>query len=66
MTAGLFAFGALLIVALIHAPDDLPERSGVHLRTPRGVLDEHLAKGELSRDEYVECRKALDFKTAIV
>ena len=66
LIAGLLAFCALLIVALIHAADDLPDRPGIHLRTARATLDEHLAKGELSRDDYIECRKALDFKTAIV
>jgi len=66
LIGGLLAFSALLIFALIHAADDLPDRAGVHLTTPRSTLDERLAKGELSRDDYIESRKALDFKTAIV
>jgi uncharacterized membrane protein len=66
LTAGLLVFSALLVVALIRTPTDSPEQSGVHLRTPRETLDEHLAKGEITRDEYVERREALDFKAIIV
>ena len=66
LTAGLLVFSVLLIAALIRAPTDSPEQPGVHLRTPRETLDEHLTKGEITRDEYVERRKALDFKAVIV
>ena len=65
LTVGLLAFFALLIVVL-RAPTDTPEQAGVHLRTPREALDEHLTKGELTRDEYVDRRRALDFKAVIV
>jgi uncharacterized membrane protein len=30
------------------------------LRTPREILDERFAKGEIQRDEYEERRKALE------
>jgi hypothetical protein len=63
---GVLVFGVLLIVTLIQAPMDVPEPPGVHLRTPRETLDEHLTKGEITREEYVDRRRALDFKTAIV
>ena len=59
-------FCALFVVALIRAPTDSPAEPGVHLRTPREALDEHLTKGEITRDEYVDRRRALDFKTVIV
>ena len=66
LAVGLLVFCALFIVALIRAPTDSPEHPGVHLRTPRETLDEHLTKGEITRDEYVDRRKALDFKAVIV
>ena len=63
---GVLVFGVLLILALISAPVDGSEPSGAHLRTPRETLDEHLTKGEITREEYVDRRRALDFKTAII
>ena len=63
---GVLVFGVLLILALISAPVDGREPPGAHLRTPREALDEHLTKGEITREEYVDRRRALDFKTAIV
>ena len=66
LIAGLLAFSALVVFALVHAPNNAPEQAGIHLRTPRETLDEHLTKGELTRDEYVERRKVLDFNAAIV
>ena len=66
LAVGLLVFCALFIVALIRAPAGNPEQPGVHLRTPRETLDEHLTKGEITRDEYVDRRKALDFKAVIV
>ena len=66
LAVGLLVFSALFIVALIRAPTDSPEQPGVHLRTPRETLDEHLTKGEITRDEYVDRRRALDFKAVIV
>ncbi len=66
LAVGLLVFCALFIVALIRAPTDSPAQPGVHLRTPRETLDEHLTKGEITRDEYVDRRRALDFKAVIV
>jgi hypothetical protein len=63
---GVLVFGVLLIVTLIQAPLDGPEPYGAHPRTPREALDAHLTKGEITREEYVDRRRALDFKTAIV
>ena len=66
LVMGVLVFGVLLILALISAPVDGREPSGPHLRTPRETLDEHLTKGEITREEYVDRRRALDFKTTIV
>jgi len=66
LIVGLLVFGVLLILALIRAPMDDPQPPGAHVRTPRESLDEHLTKGEITREEYVDRRRALDFKTAIV
>ena len=66
LVMGVLVFGVLLILALISAPVDGCEPPGAHLRTPRETLDEHLTKGEITREEYVDRRRALDFKTAIV
>ena len=51
LVIGLLTFCALFVVALIRAPTDNPGQPGVHLRTPREALDEHLTKGEITRDE---------------
>ena len=67
LAVGLLVFCALFIVALIRAPTDSPAQpGGVHHRTPGEALDEHFTKGEITRDEYVDRRKALDFKAVIV
>lgn len=66
LIVGLLVFGVLLIVALIGARIDDPQPLSAHLRTPRETLDEHLTRGEITREEYVDRRRALDFKTAIL
>jgi uncharacterized membrane protein len=66
LITGLLAFGILYIVVLFRAPTDVPAPPGVHQRTSREVLDEHLTKGEITCDEYVDRRRALDFKTGVV
>ena len=66
LVMGLLVFGVLLILALISTPVDGREPPGAHLRTPREALDEHLTKGEITREEYVDRRRDLDFKTAVV
>jgi uncharacterized membrane protein len=66
LTLGVLVFGVLLTMALVREPVDDSQSSGAHLRSPRETLDEHLTKGEITREEYVDRRRALDFKTAIV
>jgi len=66
LITGLLVFAILFIVVLFRAPTDAPASSGVHLRTSREVPDEHLTKGEITCEEYVDRRRALDFNTAVV
>jgi hypothetical protein len=64
----LFAFCALALTALMCSPYDtraLPH-PGNSVQAARVTLDEHLTKGEITREEYVERRKALDFTAAII
>jgi uncharacterized membrane protein len=63
---GVLVFGVLLILVVIGAPVDGRESPGARVRTPREALDEHLTRGEITREEYVDRRRALDFKVALV
>lgn len=49
----------ILIVVLIRWLGASSDSSSVRLRTPREILDERFAKGEIERAEYEERRKAL-------
>jgi putative membrane protein len=49
----------VLVVLLIRGLSDSRESAGVRLRTPREILDERFAKGEIQREEYEERRKML-------
>jgi putative membrane protein len=50
----------VLVVVLARSLTDNRETPRVRLRTPREILDERFAKGEIQRDEYEERRKALE------
>jgi putative membrane protein len=50
----------VLVVVLARSLTDNRETARVRLRTPREILDERFAKGEIQRDEYEERRKALE------
>jgi uncharacterized membrane protein len=65
MTA-LVMFAVAFIAAVILAPSKSHEHVGVGLRTERQMLEEHWAKHEINREEYVDRRKALDFSTIII
>jgi uncharacterized membrane protein len=65
-TAFLFVFWIALIVALIASLSESGEHPGAQFRAARDILDEHLTRGEVGREEYVDRRKALDHITAIV
>ncbi len=60
----LFAVWLILMVAMIRSLNNTREPLGLHLRTSREILDEHLAKGEIDRNEYVERSKTFDLNTA--
>jgi putative membrane protein len=65
-TALLFVFWITLIVAFIASLGESSEHAGTHMRAARDILDEHLARGDIDREEYVDRRRALDHITAIV
>jgi uncharacterized membrane protein len=59
----LFAIGLVLVVVLAFAYYPRQSNGGdgakVPLRTPREILDERFAKGEIEREEYTSRRDAL-------
>ena len=65
-TTFLLVFWIALIVALIGSLSDSGEHSGAYIRTARESLDEHLTRGEIDREEYVDRRKALDHITVTI
>ena len=42
------------------------ERPGLPFRSARDILEEHLTRHDISREEYVDRRKALDYMTGMV
>ena len=42
------------------------ERPGLPFRSARDILEEHLTRHDISREEYVDRRKALDYITGMV
>ena len=65
-TALVMLWAILIVVVIGSLNNDVSGPSGVHLRTARDMLDEHLTKGEISREAYADRRKALDYGTGIV
>jgi uncharacterized membrane protein len=57
---------AVLIVVVINSLNDASDFPGVRQRTARDILDEHLTKGEINREDYIDRRKALDFSAEII
>jgi putative membrane protein len=55
----MFAAPVLLVVLLVRWLSDSRDSPSVGLRTPREILDERFAKGEIEREEYEARRKAL-------
>lgn len=49
----------VLVVVLVRWLSDSRDIPGVHLRTPREILDERFAKGEIDREDYEARRKTL-------
>jgi uncharacterized membrane protein len=42
------------------------EKTGLLFRSARDILEEHLTRHDISREEYVDRRKALDYITGMV
>ena len=61
-----FALWAVLIVAAVYSLAGGGEESCAPFRSSRDVLEEHLTRHDIDREEYVDRRKALDHITAIV
>jgi uncharacterized membrane protein len=61
-----FALWAGLVVAAVLSLTQGSENLDTHIRSARSVLEEHLMRRDIDREEYVDRRKALDEVTAIV
>ena len=55
---------SLIAVALSSFLGD--EKPGLPFRSARDILEEHLTRHDIGREEYVERRKALDYITGMV
>ena len=64
--SAVIAVWVTLIVITIRSLIQSGQRPGVHLRTARDILDEHLIRRDIDREEYVDRRKALDNISAIL
>jgi hypothetical protein len=62
----LLVFAVAFIAGLVLAPIGGREQVAAGFRGERQLLDEHWAKHEIDREEYVDRRKALDFSTLII
>ena len=58
-----FALWAALIAAAVYSLATGPDAP---LRSARDILEEHLTRHDIDREEYVDRRKALDHITAMV
>jgi hypothetical protein len=54
----------LIIVVLSSFLGD--EKPGLPFRSARDILEEHLTRQDIGREEYVDRRKALDYITGMV
>lgn len=61
-----FAIWVGLIVVALHMLAGDGESFAGPLRSARDALDEHLTRGDIGREEYVDRRKGLDHVTGIV
>jgi uncharacterized membrane protein len=60
-----FAVWIMLIAVALYTFSSTGEGPRVTFRSARDVLDEHLARHDIDRDEYVDRRKALDYITGL-
>jgi hypothetical protein len=61
-----FALWAALIAAAVFRLAESDAGSDVPLRSARDLLEEHLTRHDIDREEYVDRRKALGHITAMV
>ena len=61
-----FALWAVLIAAAVYSLAGGGEEPYAPFRSSRDILEEHLTRHDIDREEYVDRRKALDYITAIV
>ena len=56
---GLLVIGVIVVISVSRRLNSGRDVPGTRLGTPRGILDERFAKGEIEREEYEARRKAL-------
>jgi len=61
-----FALWAVLIAAAVYSLAAGGEEPDAPFRSSRDILEEHLTRHDIDREEYVDRRKALDHIGAIV
>jgi uncharacterized membrane protein len=61
-----FALWAVLIAAAVFRLAESGGGSDTPLRSARDILEEHLTRHDIDREEYVDRRKALDHITGMV
>jgi hypothetical protein len=61
-----FALWAVLIAAAVYSLTAGGKEPNASFRSSRDVLEEHLTRYDMDREEYVDRRKALDHISAIV
>ena len=61
-----FALFVGLIAVALRTLGRSDEMTGLPLRSARGILEEHLTRHDISREEYVDRRKALDYINGMV
>lgn len=57
---GLLVLAVALIVALMRARSGGSTGTTISTRTPRQILDERFARGEINQDEFEQRRKAVE------
>jgi hypothetical protein len=61
-----FALWAALIAAAVYSFAQGGDNLDTQIRSARGILEEHLTRHDIGREDYVDRRRALDDITAIV
>jgi uncharacterized membrane protein len=61
-----FALWAVLIAAAVYSLVSGGKEPDAPFRSSRDILEEHLTRHDIDREEYVDRRKALDHISAIV